>query len=685
VADHKCNNIRNIAIVGHAGSGKTTLAEMLLAKAGRINNPGSVEKGTTVCDFDPQEKRLQHTLDPAICNLSHRGKHINLIDTPGYPDFIGRTLSVLPAVETMAMVINAQTGIEMLTQRLMERGTEHNLCRMIIVNKIDAPDTDLSTLLDQIQENFGKECLPMNLPADTGVAVSDCFFVPSNRSKTAFSSVEEAHTQIIDQVVEVDEELMEIYLEQGEEISPEQLHDPFEKALREGHLIPVCFVSAHTGAGITELLNILARLMPNPKEGNPPEFLKGEGANAKPVKVTPNSKKHVIAHVFKVTVDPFVGRLGVFRIHQGTILPSSQLYIGDGRKPFRVTHLLRLQGKDHTEIEKGIPGDICAVAKVDDIHFDAVLHDSHDEDHYHLRSIECPAPMHGLAVSPTRRGDEQKLSEALHKLDAEDPCIRIEHRAALNETVLMGMGNFHLRVLLERMKEQYHVEVETHPPSIAYRETISTSAKGHHRHKKQTGGAGQFGEVFLRIKALKRDSGFEFANKVVGGAIPAQFIPAVEKGVRQVLEDGAIAGYALQDVRVTVYDGKYHPVDSKEIAFVTAGKKAFLDAVQKAKPIILEPIVDIEISAPGNAIGDITGDISSMRGWINGTSALPNNQVKISGQVPLSELTNYQSRLKSITGGEGSYTMEFSRYEPVPPKIQQELIAAYKKPTEEGD
>lgn len=683
MVDYSCENIRNIVLVGHAGAGKTTLIEMLLTKAGAIPQPGSVERGTTVCDFDPQEKSLQHSLDPTICSLTHCGTHINLLDTPGYPDFIGRTFSIFPAVETAAIVVNANTGIEMLTQRMMARAGERHLCRLIIINKIDLAEADLEGLLHQLQQSFGPECLPINLPTPGGDSVVDCFFNPSSKT-TSFSSVDEAHTQIIDQVVEVDEELMELYLEQGEELSPEQLHDPFEKALRDGHLIPVCFVSAHSGAGVQELLDIMATLMPNPQEGNPPAFLKGEGTAAVPVEVTPDAKSHVIAHVFKVTVDPFVGRMGIFRIHQGTVEPSNQLFIGDSRKPFKVAHLLRLQGKEYYDMPIGIPGDICAVAKIDDIYFNAVLHDSHDEDHFHLPNLDCPPPMHGLAVSPTRRGDEQKLSEALQKLSAEDPCIKVEHRAALNETVLMGMGTFHLRVLFERMKSQYHVEVETSPPSIAYRETITQVAEGHHRHKKQTGGAGQFGEVFLRVEALERGQGFEFVNKVVGGTIPSQFIPAVEKGVRQVLEEGAIAGYPLQDIRVIVYDGKHHPVDSKEIAFTTAGKKAFVDAVRNARPIVLEPIVNINITAPGDSMGDITGDISGMRGWINGTATLPNNQVEISGQAPLSELTDYQSRLKSITGGEGTFTMDLDHYEPVPPKTQRELMDLF-KPSEEGD
>ncbi len=670
-------NIRNIALVGHANAGKTTLAESLLHQAGALVTPGSVERGTTVCDFSPQEKQIQHSLDVALCSFDHAGNHVNLLDTPGYPDFVGRSISVLPAVDSVAVVVNAQMGIEQVSQRMLELSAQRELCRMIVINKIDAADCDLPGLIEQIQAQFGAECLPLNLPAASGDAVVDCFFSHGDTA-TAFSSVAQAHDAIVDQVVEVDEALMQLYLEQGEELSPEQLHAPFEQALREGHLIPVCFVSARSGAGIPELLEIMARLMPNPLEANPPQFLKGEGSEAQPVRVEADPERHVIAHVFKIMVDPYLGKLGLFRIHQGTVNAASQLFVGDGRKPFKVAHLLKLQGKQHTEIQSAVPGDICAVAKVDELYFDAVLHDSHDEDHYHLRALPLPQPMCGLAITPTRRGDEQKLSDALHKLAAEDPSLRIQHRASLNETVLYGAGDLHLRVVLERMAEQYNVAVETQPPSIAYRETITSPAEGHHRHKKQTGGAGQFGEVFLRVAPLARGKGFEFVNKVVGGAIPSQFIPAVEKGVRQVLDSGAIAGYPLQDIEVTVYDGKHHSVDSKEIAFVAAGKKAFLDAIEKANAIVLEPIVDAVILTPGDSVGDITGDISAKRGLITGTSVLPQNRVQITAQVPLSEMESYQSKLKSLTSGEGSFTMELSRYEQVPAKVQQELMAQYR-------
>jgi len=678
MSDYNAEDVRNIALLGHAGSGKTTLVEALLAAAGAIPAPGSVAKGTTVCDFDPLEKELQHSLDSAITSLDTRGKHINIIDTPGYPDFLGRSISVLPAVETAAVVINAQAGIESITLRVMKLLDNRHLCRLIIVNQIDVPGVDLGVLTTQIRETFGAECLPINLPADGGSRVIDCFFQPQGEGAD-FSSVAQAHGHIIDQVVEVDEALMELYLEQGQDLAPEQLHDPFETALREGHLIPICYCSAATGAGIPELLEILVRLMPNPSEGNPPVYLKGEGATLEPVAVAPDPTKHALAHVFKIINDPFRGKLGIFRIHQGRISQNSQLLIGDARKPFKVNHLFRLNGNEQIEVADGVPGDILAVARVDEIHFDAVLHDSHDEDHHHLTTMECPVPLFGLAITTAKRGDEQKLNDALHKLQAEDPCFHVEHHAATNETIMRGLGELHLKVLLRRLSEQFHVDVETRPPSIPYRETISAKAEGHHRHKKQTGGAGQFGEVFLRVEPLARGAGFEFEDATVGGVIPGNFIPSIEKGVRQVLADGAIAGYPLQDVRVTVYDGKFHPVDSKDIAFSTAGRKAFIDAIDKARPVILEPIVKIRVVAPDSCMGDLAGDLSGRRGRISGSESQSGGRIVIDGEVPLAELSGYDARLKALTGGEGTYGIELSRYEPVPAAIQKQLADAYQR------
>ena len=667
--------VRTLALVGAAASGKTSLAEALLFKAGAIGAVGSLERGATVSDHDPLERRMQHSLNASVMHMVHNGVRIHFIDTPGGPDFLGQSLPPLEAVETAAVVINASTGIEPMAVRMMAYAEARQLDRMIIVNKIDAQGVDLEGLLAQIQATFGKACLPLNLPSNAGADVVDCFF--GREGASDFGSVAAAHRALVEQVVEVDAEFVDRYLNAGD-IDASELHAPLEQALREGHLIPVCFVSARTGAGVGELLDAIVKLMPDPTEANPPDFLNGEGADARPMHAQPDAGLHVLAHVFKVTVDPFIGKMGIFRVHQGTVQRDSQLYVGDARKPFKVGHLFMLQGKDHVEVSRAMPGDIVAVAKVDEIQFDAVLHDAAEDDHMHLKPLDFPKPVHGLAIEPKRHGDEQRMWDILGKLVGEDPCLKVEHVAATNETVVYGLGEVHLRVLLERLRDVYHFEVNTRPPRIAFRESVTTPSEGHFRHKKQSGGAGQFGEVFLRIEPLARGTGFEFVDQVKGGTIPGQFIPAVEKGVREVLEHGVIAGYPVVDVRVIVYEGKHHSVDSKEIAFVIAGRKAFMAAIREANPIVLEPIVQIEIDAPGDAMGDITGDLSAKRGIVTGTSSEPSGNVLVRGQVPVSELTGYQSRLNAMTSGQGRYMISLSHYEAVPPSLQAQLVAENK-------
>ena len=672
--------IRTIALVGQSGAGKTTLAEALLAKAGAIPAAGSVERGTTVCDYTPLEKQLQHSLKLAVASFDAKTNgevtRIHLLDTPGYPDFLGQSLPALAAVETAAIVINAQNGIEMMTGRFMQWAAKRGLDRLLIINKIDADNVDLEDLLERIQQTFGKECLPLNLPAGDRKRVSDCFFAPSGEAD--FSSVDEAHRKLVDQVVEVDEKLMEAYLEKGE-VTPGELHAPLERALREGHLIPVVFASAKTGAGIAELMDIIVQLLPNPLEGNPPVYVKtaADGKTSE-LRAEPDPKQHALAHVFKIEIDPYIGRLAVFRVHQGRLTPGGQLYIGEGRKPIKAGHLFMLRGKTQVEVNEALPGDICAIAKIEDIQFDHVLHDSAEDAQVHARPLELPTSVFGLAVLPKKRGDEQKVSDVLHKIIAEDPCFRIEHNAQANETVMRGLGEMHLRTVLEKMSSQYKLELDTRPPSIPYRETIAVRAEGHSRHKKQTGGAGQFGEVFLKVEPLPRGSGFEFVDSVKGGAIPNQFIPSVEKGVRSVLDTGYLAGFPLQDVRVIVYDGKSHPVDSKDVAFMSAGRKAFLDALAKARPMVLEPIVNVDIIAPETKMGDIAGELSGHRGQIKGSDTPRPGTVQISAQAPLSELEHFPARLKSLTAGHGSYSLEFSHYEPAPPQLQQKLVAAHR-------
>lgn len=671
--------IRTLALVGQTLSGKTSLAEALLARTGVVKTAGAVERGTTVTDHDPMARRLQHSLQASLVHFKHGDACVHLIDTPGYADFCGHALSALEAVDTAAVVVNAQAGVELMTLRLMEWAGQRGLCRLVVVNKIDGPGVDCAALVTQLQTAFGKECLPLNLPSADGTAVVDCFFRADDDPSrpVAFSSVAAAHRALVEQVVEVDAAFVDRYLTDGD-VDPRELHAPLEQALREGHLVPICFVSARTGAGVPELLDVIERLLPNPTEGNPPQFFKGEGEDARPLTASPDPAAHVIAHVFKVTNDPYVGKMGVFRIHQGTVTRDSQLYIGDGRKPFKVAHVFLMQGKDHVEVPKGLPGDLCAVANVDDLHFDAVLHDAAEDDHLHLKPLPFPVPVHGVAIAPKRRGDEQRVWEILQKLVDEDPCLRLEHVVSTNETIVYGLGELHLRTLIERMKEVHRCEVDTRPPRIAYRETVTALAEGHHRHKKQSGGAGQFGEVFLRVEPLPRGEGFQFVDAVRGGAIPNQFIPAVEKGVRQALDAGVLAGYPVHDLRVTVHDGKSHSVDSKEIAFVVAGRKACIDAVLKARPIVLEPVVTVEITAREPSLGGITGDLASRRGQIRGTQTLVDGSIVVSGEAPLAELVTYQTQLNGLTGGEGRYTVQLSHYEAVPPNLQVQLANQYK-------
>jgi elongation factor G len=676
-------DIRNVLLAGHKGSGKTTLLEAMLHTAAAINARGDVAKGTTVSDFEKEEKAHGHSIFSAITCFDFEGRHFNVIDTPGSPELIGAALSCMPAVETVAVVINAAAGIEVVTRKVMEAAAERNLPRAILINHIDAPGVDLAALVANIQATFGAECLPVNLPAKNGTAITKCLI--NNKGESDILDVASVHQAILDQVVEVDETLMEKYLS-GEEPNFEALHDPFEKCMDEGHVVPILFVNAKDGVGVAELTGFIGRWFPSPLEGNSRPMYIGEGNDEKLFEVREDANGAMLAHVFKVTSDPFVGKLAIFRVHAGTLTGQSQIVIGHSKKPIKLGHVFHLQGKTHHEVNAIVAGDIGAVAKIEEIHLNDVLHDDHALDAVHMKRDPMPVPMYSLAISPKDRGDEAKMSGLLTKFAEEDPTFRWTTDRNTHEVIISGMGELHLRFALERL-ENRGLHVDTKPPKIAYKETILGNAEGHHRHKKQTGGSGQFGEVYLRVEPLPEDSihhtsnggeGFEFVDDIFGGTIPGQYIPAVEKGVRDVMETGAIAGYALTNVRCTVYDGKHHPVDSKEVAFRAAGKWAFIDAVRKAKPTLLEPIVKLEVLAPEDKIGTITGDLSGKRGRILTTDSLPGGVARVEALAPLSELLLYNAQLKSVTGGRGSYAMDLSHYDPAPAQVQQAKINEWK-------
>ncbi len=682
MSNYSTENLRTLALVGHGSCGKTSLIEAMLYRSGMIPELGNVERGNTMCDNDALEKEVGHSIRLAVAHVDTAMAdltpvRIHILDTPGYPDYLGQDLSALDAVKSVCAVIDPTRGPELLTRRMMEAAKERGLCRMIVINKFDLPDADLEKCLEELRETWGPGVLPINLPTRNRTHVIDCFDREDGDSD--IMTVEDVHRAFIERVVEEDDEMLERYLEEGH-VDPRLLHPLVTKALREGHVIPVCFTSAKNLIGIRDFMKVIIRHLPHPGEANEALFQKKDGS---PFRTYPDKNLPVIAQVFKIVNDPFIGKIGVFRVHQGTIRRDSVLYVDDSKKPIKATRPLILQGKNTQETDLLSPGDIGALAKIDELQYGSVIHGDPMDGGVRMRPINFPRPMYGLAIRPARRGDESRMNEVLAKMQSEDPTMSVEHDPVLNETVIRGLTDMHVRSILNRMRANFKLEVETAAPSIPYRETISAPAEGHARHKKQTGGAGQFGEVYLRVEPLERGKGFEFVDQVKGGVIPYNLIPAVEKGVREVLATGFVAGYPIEDVRVTVYDGKSHPVDSKEVAFVAAGRKAFLDALAKAAPQVLEPIVSVEVTAPEAYMGDIAGDLASRRGQVTNTEALPGGDIEVTALVPLAELENYATRLHALTQGTGAWSMELSSYQPVPAARQAELAAHFKRTDED--
>ena len=666
-------DIRNIVLLGHGGSGKTSLAEAMLHTSGATNRLGSVDDKTSICDYYDEEKEHQHSIQSAVVHVEHSGKLINIIDTPGYPDFIGPAIKAVPAAETAVIVISAAAGIETNTRKLFETATGANKPRLIVVNKIDAENTDLAALVKSIRETFGPQCRYANLPAADKESVVDC--VDNSIGDSSLMDVSAAHTELIESVIEADDELMESYLG-GEEIGAEKIAGVFVKALKTGTIVPILFTNARKEVGVTELLDLIVKYTPSPVQVDAVELKDGESVT----ELKADSAAALAGLVFRIGFDPRSNmKYSAIRIFSGTLKSDRNLFRNDEKKAIRPGHILKSQGGENGEIDTGVAGDIVTLAKVEELKIGDLIHDGKVKGAFSMPAV--PEPMFSLALEPAARGDEQKISMAMEKLCEEDPCLKITRDQQTNELVASGLGDLHLRVMLEKMDKRFKLSIKTKEPKIPYRETITAKAEGHYRHRKQTGGAGQFGEVYLRVEPIARgsDPSLEYSWDIFGGSIPGQFEPAVLKGIKDVMQKGVVAGFPLQDVKVSVYDGKSHPVDSKEVAFRAAGKGAFVDALEKAKAVLLEPIVNIEVTVPAENMGDITGDLASKRGKVLGQDMLAGNFVVIKAQVPLAEVTQYNSQLKSVTGGRGSYSMSLSHYEVVPGNVQQQVVAAYAK------
>ncbi|HET6572730.1 MAG TPA: elongation factor G [Fimbriiglobus sp.] len=699
---HLVEDVRDIALVGHRAAGKTSLADALLFEAHAVERLGSVDDGTSVADADEDEQRHHYSIDAHVLHAEHDGKYLHILDAPGTPDFIGAALEALSAVETAVIVVSAVNGIEVNTRRMFKEAADRDLGRVIVINKVDAEKVDLPAVVSTIQGTFGKQCIPFNVPDAAGPNFTAVYSALDAADKVPAGAPIDPNAvrgQLIDAVVEADESLTEKFLEQGE-VSPQELEAALPKAIAAGTLVPIFFTSAKKDVGVKELLDALSR------HGLSPSYAKrkldtahSKNGNGKPIE--PTEASEFLGQVFKVVNDRYVGHLSFIRVLAGKITPNTTVTDVNTGKSVRVGQLLCVQGKTNSPCPEAVAGDIIAVAKVDGLHVgDTVALRS---DAPVLPAIPFPSPMFGLAIEPKNRGDEQKISAGLHKIAEEDPTVKVVHDAQTHEMVISGVSQLHLDIVQQRLKNRFDVDVVTKDPKIPYHETITAKGEGDHRHKKQTGGRGQFAEVHLRVYPISREitsqeqleqefankshfekmrsvhydpaQNFAFIDHIIGGTIPNNFIPAVEKGCKEMMERGALAGYRMQDIAVEVYFGKYHDVDSSEAAFKTAARHAFRKAVMAARAVLLEPIVKMEVTAPSKYTGAILGDLPTKRAQVENQDSLPGDITVIYARAPLAEVARYAAQLGGLTQGQGSYAMELSHYETVPANVQQQIVA----------
>ena len=655
--EYTTQNIRNVVFVAHSGAGKTSLIEAMLYKAKMITRMGKVEDGNTVMDYEPEEIQRKTSISLSLAYLDWKGTKINIIDTPGYADFQGEAIGAMRAADAVVLVVCAASGVEIGTENMWRLAQENSLPVLIVVNKIERENADFAKVLNQLQESFGKGVVALGTVAER--------LVDGYKDK------------LIEAVADVSDVLLEKYINE-EEIEDKEIEEALVEGVKSRRIFPVLAVSAFAGEGVEEFLDAIVKYLPSPIDrGSIKGMAPGDGEE---IEVNPKDEEPVCAFVFKTVADPYVGKLSYVRVFSGLLSTDSTLVNVNKGVQQKVGQLFLLLGKQQQPIGRVHAGDICAIPKLAETSTGDTL--CHPSRLVMLPPLTYPEPVYQLAIAPKSREDEEKLTMGLNRLTEEDPSFRWWRDNEMKQTIMAGMGDLHLEVTMERLKRKFGVDVELSTPKVPYRETIRRSASAEGKYIRQTGGHGQYGVVYLTVEPLERGAGYEFVNKIVGGAIPRQYIPSVEKGVQKALSEGVLAGYPVVDVRVTLYDGKYHEVDSSDLAFQIAAAIAFKNAVQQSDPVLLEPIMNVVVTVPKMYTGDVIGGLNSKRGRIIGIESESPLIDRIIAQVPMAEMLKYAIDLRSITGGRGSFTMSFSHYEEVPPHIAQQIIESSRK--EEG-
>jgi elongation factor G len=675
------NKIRNVVLIAHSGAGKTTLIENILFKGGAISKPGSVDAGTTVCDHSDDEKERKNSINLSVAFYERGGFKVNLVDTPGYLDYVGEVVAGVNSCDAAILIVDAVSGIQVGTMKFWKLAQELKVPVLVVIGKMDKDNANFDKVMASLQEVLGKGCVALCYPNGKG---GEFLSIANLLTRTGIEALQgedkekatKMSADMTEGVAESDDLLLEKYLEQGE-LPTEEVKTAFRKGVISGKVIPVIPAAVEKGIGLDEIMTVIENYFPCPDEmtGIPAETIGGDKSGEKIV-VESKEDGSFSAQVFKTISDPYAGQISIFRVRSGKVSLNQNVRNTSRDNSEKLGQLFCLRGKEQIHVETVISGDIAAVAKLKDTHTNDTLSD--EKKQVKFDDINFPEPAVSFSVKPKSRSDEDKISGVLTKLAAEDPAFKWELDPQTHEMIISGMGDLHLKTMISRMKNRYGVEVEIGTPKIAYKETITGKGDSQYRHKKQSGGAGQFAEVWLKVDPLPRGEGFQFVDEVVGGAIPRQFISSCEKGIVNAMKEGAVAGFPVIDVKVTVYDGKTHPVDSKDIAFQIAAAHGFREACGKAKPVVLEPVMNVELTIPEENMGDVTGSLSSRRGRVQGMDTETGMQI-VRAQIPLEEMYKYVNELKSLTAGRATYTMEFAHYEPLPSNIAQKVIAENKR------